>query len=101
MIGRVYMRIPANMSIKGGEMRKTFKVPFGTVSITPEARQLIDRILESTWVTKGKYVQEFEKKFAELFGVKEAVAVSSGTDADALACAVLYDFGARRGDEII
>ncbi|HBR14478.1 MAG TPA: DegT/DnrJ/EryC1/StrS family aminotransferase [Candidatus Omnitrophica bacterium] len=95
------MRIPANMSIKGGEMRKTFKVPFGTVSITPEARQLIDRILESTWVTKGKYVQEFEKKFAELFGVKEAVAVSSGTDADALACAVLYDFGARRGDEII
>jgi dTDP-4-amino-4,6-dideoxygalactose transaminase len=36
-----------------------------------------------------------------LFGVKEAVAVSSGTDADALACAALYDYGARRGDEVI
>lgn len=78
-----------------------FKVPFGTVSITDEARELINRALESKWVTRGRYVREFEEKFAELFGVKEAVAVSSGTDADALACAVLYDFGARRGDEII
>ena len=78
-----------------------FRVPFGTVSITPEARQLIDKILESKWVTKGRYVQEFEEQFARLFGVKEAVAVSSGTDADALALAVLYDFGAKRGDEII
>lgn len=78
-----------------------FKVPFGTVSITEEARQLIDRILDTKWVTKGKYVQEFEEKFAKLFGAKEAVAVSSGTDADALALAVLYDFGAQRGDEVI
>jgi len=29
------------------------------------------------------------------------VAVSSGTDADALALAVAYDYGARRGDEVI
>ena len=33
-------------------------------------------------------VREFERKFARLHGVKEAVAVSSGTDA--LACAELY-----------
>jgi dTDP-4-amino-4,6-dideoxygalactose transaminase len=78
-----------------------FRVPFGTVSITDDARGLINQAIESKWVTRGKYVQEFEEKFARLFGVKEAVAVSSGTDADALACAVLYDFGAKRGDEII
>jgi len=78
-----------------------FRVPFGTVSITDEARKLIDQALESKWVTRGKYVQEFEEKFAATFGVKHAIAVSSGTDADAIACAVLYDFGARRGDEII
>jgi dTDP-4-amino-4,6-dideoxygalactose transaminase len=46
-------------------------------------------------------VREFEKRFAELTGAKEAVAVSSGTDADALALALLYDYGAKRGDEII
>ena len=32
---------------------------------------------------------------------KEAVAVSSGTDANTLALALLYDFGAKRGDEVI
>ena len=80
---------------------KGFKVPFGTVSITDEARQLIGQILDTKWVTRGKYVEEFEKAFARLFGVKEAVAVSSGTDADALSLAVLYDFGAKRGDEVI
>ena len=78
-----------------------YKVPFGTVSITDDARELIRKALESQWVTRGKYVQEFEEGFAQLFGVKEAVAMSSGTDADALSCAVLYDFGAKRGDEII
>jgi len=36
-----------------------------------------------------------------LTGSKEAVAFSSGTNADALALAVLYDYGAERGDEII
>src|SRR3989338_6105990 len=83
------------------EAKTKFKVPFGTVSITPEARVLIDQAFETKMVTRGKCVQEFEEKFAKLFGTKYAVAVSSGTDADALACAVLYDYGARRGDEII
>lgn len=77
------------------------KVPFGTVSITSEAKKLINEAIDSNWVTRGKYVQEFEERFAALFGVKYAVSVSSGTDADALACAVLYDYGAQRGDEII
>src|SRR3989338_8271690 len=83
------------------EDKKKFKVPFGTVSITPEARVLIDQAFETKMVTRGKCVQEFEEKVAKLFGTKYAVAVSSGTDADALSCAALYDFGAKRGDEII
>jgi len=82
-------------------VKNKFKVTFGTVSITDEARQLIDKILDSQWVTKGKYVEEFERQFAKLFGTKEAIALSSGTDADALSLAVLYDYGAKRGDEII
>lgn len=78
-----------------------YRVPFGTISLTPESRRLIDQALDLKWLTRGKYVQEFEEKFAELFGVKYAVAVSSGTDADSIACSVLYDFGAERGDEVI
>jgi dTDP-4-amino-4,6-dideoxygalactose transaminase len=91
------------MKIADGQEHKKagYKVPFGTVSITPKARKLIDEALEKKWVTKGRYVKEFEEKFAALFGVKYGVAVSSGTDADALACATLYDQGAKRGDEVI
>jgi len=81
--------------------KKNFKVPFGTVSLTERSVQLIQEVLKSKWLTRGRYVQEFEEKFAALFGVKHAVAVSSGTDADAIACAVLYDYGAKRGDEVI
>ncbi len=77
------------------------KVSFGTISITQESRDLIDKIIDSGRVSNGKYVREFEEKFAKLVNAKEAVAVSSGTDADTLALAALYDFGAKRGDEII
>ena len=77
------------------------EIPFGTISITEESKNLIGKILDSGRVSNGKYVREFEEQFAKLTGTKEAVALSSGTDADALALAVLYDFGATRGDEII
>jgi len=73
------------------------KIPFGTMSITKKSKELINEILESKRVSSGKYVREFEKKFAQLIGTKEAVALSSGT----VALAVLYDFGAERNDEII
>ncbi|MFA5059101.1 MAG: DegT/DnrJ/EryC1/StrS family aminotransferase [Candidatus Omnitrophota bacterium] len=81
--------------------KTNYRVPFGTVSVTSDARKLIDKALKTKWVTQGQYVRSFEEKFAKLFGVKEAVAVSSGTDADTLALATLYDFGAKRGDEVI
>ena len=77
------------------------RIPFGTVTIPERSKALIIEALNSNRVSSGKLVREFEKKFAQLVGTKEAVAVSSGTDADALALAVLFDFGARRGDEVI
>ena len=80
---------------------KKMTVPFGTISIPEQSKRWIGEILETRRVSSGKYVRMFEKKFAELLGAKEAVAVSSGTDADILALAALHDFGAQRGDEVI
>ncbi len=77
------------------------RIPFGTISVTEKSKELIADILASNRLSSGKYVREFEKKFAGVVGATEAVAVSSGTDAIALALAVLYDFGAERADEII
>ncbi len=77
------------------------RIPFGALTITEKARELVNEALASGRVSSGRYVRQFERRFAELAGTKEAVAVSSGTDADALALAALYDFGASRGDEVI
>lgn len=78
-----------------------FKVPFGTITITDTAKRLIVESVDTKRISCGRLVQEFENRFAHLLGATEAVAVSSGTDADILALAVLHDFGAKRGDEVI
>lgn len=77
------------------------KYPFGAITITPHAKSLINKVLETGQVSQGRLVRQFEEKFAEIVEVKEAIAVSSGTDADILALATLYDRGAKRGEEII
>ncbi len=77
------------------------KVPFGTISIPPRSKELIAQALEAGRISSGRLVREFEERFAALLGAREAVALSTGTDADALALAVAYDLGARRGDEVI
>jgi dTDP-4-amino-4,6-dideoxygalactose transaminase len=76
-------------------------VPFGTISIPETSGERIGEILQTKRVSSGKYVRMFEESFADLLGVKEAIALSSGTDADILALAVLHDYGAKRGDEVI
>jgi dTDP-4-amino-4,6-dideoxygalactose transaminase len=82
-------------------MKKKLTVPFGTITITDAARRLIDEALVTKRISSGRLVRQFEERFAALVGVREAVAVSSGTDADIIALAVLHDLGARRGDEVI
>jgi len=77
------------------------RIPFGTLSITKRSKDLIKKVLASGRISSGRYVMLLEKEFAKIIGTREAVAVSSGTDADALALAVLYDFGAKRGDDVI
>lgn len=81
--------------------KETKKIPFGTITITDRAKELAMDALNSKRISSGKLVREFEKKFANLHTAREGVAVSSGTDALACALAVLYDYGAERGDEII
>lgn len=81
-------------------MRKV-RIPFGAIKITEKSKKLINDCLEKGRISGGKYVREFEDRFADIIGVKEAVAVSSGTDADILALAVLHDLGAKRADEVI
>src|SRR5271157_1519261 len=77
------------------------KVSFGTIQITEKSKKLINEALNTTMVSNGKLVKEFEEKFAEFIGTKYAVGTSSGTDAITIALAALHDYGILRGHEII
>lgn len=77
------------------------KIPFGTINVPESAIEMITSALRAKRVSSGKLVSRFETGFAKLMGSSHAVAVSTGTDADTLALAVLYDYGAERGDEVI
>jgi dTDP-4-amino-4,6-dideoxygalactose transaminase len=77
------------------------KITVGTVSVGERGKALVLDALDRGRISGGRFVDDFEKAFAGYHGVKHGVAVSSGTDADAIAVAALHDRGAGRGDEII
>ena len=62
----------------------------------------INKVIESNMYTMGSNVREYEKLFAEKFGSKYAVMVSSGSTANLLAIAALiYSKRLPRGSEVI
>lgn len=69
-----------------------------------EVIEAVESLL-STWVTMGKKVSNFESKFADYVGMKEALMVNSGSSANLLALSALssprFDNGIRAGDEVI
>lgn len=77
------------------------KINFGDLVIGDIAKDRIKKTLDKNWVTEGENVKEFENKFAKQFGYKHAIATNSGTDACIACLASLYEFGAKRGDDII
>lgn len=60
------------------------------------------KVIDSRFFTMGKYVQMYEKHFAERFGAKYAVMSNSGSSANLLMmAALLYSGRLNRGDEIL
>lgn len=68
------------------------------LGIKDEIDSAIHEVLDSTAFILGKKVEDFEKKFAELCGVKHCIGVNNGTSALRLA---LQAIGIRPNDEII
>jgi dTDP-4-amino-4,6-dideoxygalactose transaminase len=67
-------------------------------SIKKDIDQAIASVIEDTAFIKGKYVQQFEKEFAELYGVNHCIGVANGTDAIYI---IMKMLGIKEGDEVI
>lgn len=66
--------------------------------VTQQARERVNEVLASGWIGQGPVVAEFEKRFEQVIGVPNAVAVNSATSALHLSLTCL---GVGKGDEVI
>ena len=75
------------------------KYPVYQPYLTGNEKKYVLECLESTWISsKGKFINEFETRFAEYLGIKYAASVSNGTVALHVA---LLALGIGKGDEVI
>lgn len=77
---------------------KKKNIPWFLPKTGAREKQLIFKVIEGNYLNDGNYTRLFEKKVAELIGVKHCVGVTSGTAAIALA---LMGMGVGAGDEVI
>lgn len=75
------------------------KIPIYQPKLAGNEKKYVLECLESTWISsKGKFIKEFEQKFANYLGVQHATTVSNGTVALHLALVAL---GIGPGDEVL
>lgn len=76
-----------------------FKIPVYRPSIGQREKELVNRCLDTSWISsRGEYVTQFEKNFSEFVQIPYSSTVSNGTVALHLALEAL---GIGAGDEVI
>jgi len=66
--------------------------------LKPEIDSAIHSVIEETAFIRGKFVEEFEKAYADKYGVKHCISCANGTDAIYI---TLKALGIGSGDEVI
>jgi perosamine synthetase len=76
-----------------------YKIPVYQPSLNGNEKKYVNECLDSTWISSnGKFINEFEKSFANYIGVNYSTSVSNGTVALHLA---LLALGIGPGHEVI
>jgi len=74
------------------------KIPIASPQIGPEEKNAVMAVLDSGQLAQGPVTADFERAFAQWCGVRNAIAVSSGTAALHL---LMIAHGIKAGDEVI
>jgi perosamine synthetase len=74
------------------------EIPLFNTYIHPSAKEKVTKVLDSTFISEGKLVKEFEDKLADTLGCVNPIALNSGTSALHLAVVLA---GVGPGDEVI
>ncbi|MBI1177272.1 aminotransferase class I/II-fold pyridoxal phosphate-dependent enzyme [bacterium] len=79
------------------------KVPFLDLALhheplLPEIRRAFDEVIASNAFAGGRFVDQFDREFAEFSGARHSLGVGNGTDA---LWAALLAVGVKPGDEVI
>ena len=57
-----------------------YKFPVYQPNLNGNEKKYVNECLDSTWISsKGKFINQFEKKFSEFTGIKNSIAVANGT----------------------
>ena len=76
-----------------------FSIPIYQPDLSGNVKRYVNECLDSTWISsKGRFIGEFERSFAEYSNIRYATTVSNGTVALHLA---LIALGVGPGDEVI
>jgi len=74
-------------------------IPVCEPTLNGNEKKYVDECMDTTWISSGgKFIELFEKSFAEFCNIKHAISCSNGTAALHLALAAL---GIGKGDEVI
>lgn len=82
--------------------RRSKKIGVGGAVITPYAKKLVNKVLDSGRISYGPFLRKFEESFAKLCHRKFAISSNSGTSSLQVALHALKDLdGWKDGDEVL
>jgi len=79
-------------------MKNNKKIPVFDFKLGDKEKEFVNDCLNTSSISQGSYVKDFEKKFSKFVNCKYGITTTSGTTALHLACTTL---GIKKGDQVL
>ncbi len=78
------------------------KITMSWADINQQSKDNLSEVIETGWLSRHKFIPQFETAFSGLHGAKRGIFMNSGTDALRISLLTLKEiYGWRNGDEVI